>query len=246
VARSVPLVGADSAQPGEIGDSRRQVADAGWASQAEGRGFEPRRPLHSKAPETGPCRFSGSEARWFFDAAPATTVIARGVRTLRLALLTATIAAAAVGCRSETKEARNDRPAAQAASRIEGCTQRILERAEQRAENTTTSKAEIERYIRTTYCMWFEREGVVHDDGTLALGAYLVVLNGGTCARAAPNQPARTVPCEGLDRRGPNVLDCALLHDVRRSEVQDYVAKLQRARTVSCDDGTPLDELGAE
>jgi hypothetical protein len=40
------------------------------------------------------------------------------------------------------------------------------------------------------------------------------------------------------------ILDCALLHHVRRSEVRDYVERLQREGAVECDDGAPLDDLG--
>jgi hypothetical protein len=41
------------------------------------------------------------------------------------------------------------------------------------------------------------------------------------------------------------MLDCGLLDLVRRSEVSEYVSELQRGRDVRCDDGTPLDLLGA-
>jgi hypothetical protein len=40
------------------------------------------------------------------------------------------------------------------------------------------------------------------------------------------------------------VLDCGLLHLVRRNEVQTYLEEL--GRPVECDDGTPLDQLGAD
>jgi hypothetical protein len=39
------------------------------------------------------------------------------------------------------------------------------------------------------------------------------------------------------------VLDCGLLHLVRRSEVRAFVASLEQP--ARCDDGTPLDEIGA-
>jgi uncharacterized protein YjhX (UPF0386 family) len=161
-------------------------------------------------------------------------------------VVTAVIAIAAAGCGSGANEAgRKGGPAARA-SRVERCTQRMLQGAEKRPEHVTRAKAEVERYIRTTYCTPFERDGWVYDDGTLAIGAYFALANGGTCATSRPGEPARTVPCQELDRSGPKILDCALLHHVRQSEVQDYVEKLKEGRTVSCDDGTPLAELGAE
>jgi hypothetical protein len=39
---------------------------------------------------------------------------------------------------------------------------------------------------------------------------------------------------------------CAVLHYVRRDEVRAYIRKLERSQSVSCDDGTPPDKLGAE
>jgi hypothetical protein len=55
--------------------------------------------------------------------------------------------------------------------------------------------------------------------------------------------PAMTIPCEELDR-GPKVLDCAILHHVRRSEVRKYVEDVERERDVRCDDGTAVGALG--
>lgn len=127
------------------------------------------------------------------------------------------------------------------AERIEECTERML-----RGENSDdASRAEVKDYVETTYCAPFERRGWVYDDGALAIDAQLWLESSGSevCATQRPGTPARTVPCEELER-GPTVLDCALLHHVRRSEVRTYVAKLERGREVSCDDGTALDALG--
>jgi hypothetical protein len=62
---------------------------------------------------------------------------------------------------------------------------------------------------------------------------------------AEAGEGGETVPCEELEGDGPLLLDCAILHLVRRGEVREYVEKLERSREVSCDDGTPLARLGA-
>ena len=54
-----------------------------------------------------------------------------------------------------------------------------------------------------------------------------------------------TSACSELPDEASVVLDCAVLHVVRREEVQQYVRELERDREVSCDDGTPLERLGA-
>jgi hypothetical protein len=124
-------------------------------------------------------------------------------------------------------------------SRVEKCVQRFLQQAEDASE-------EAERYVRVKYCDPFERRGFVHDDGTLSIDAYLTVAEGGTCASAKPGEAARTVPCEDIEQGyGPRVLDCALLHLVPRDEVTKYVERLRQLREVTCDDGTPLADLGA-
>jgi hypothetical protein len=49
------------------------------------------------------------------------------------------------------------------------------------------------------------------------------------------------VPCEPSF----DPLECALLHFVRRAEAQAYIHELTKSHHVTCDDGTPLDKLGA-
>jgi hypothetical protein len=41
------------------------------------------------------------------------------------------------------------------------------------------------------------------------------------------------------------LFECGLLHFVRRAEAQAYIHELTKTHHVVCDDGTPLDELGA-
>ena len=145
----------------------------------------------------------------------------------------ALVAAMATGCGSSTS-ASDDR--------VGRCAEHMLARVEELG-TAPGAKVEVERYVRTTYCVPLERRGVVHDDGTLAIGAYTDFFIGGrTCARSEAGEPSRTVPCEAVDK---GVLDCAPLHFVRRTEVQSYLATLESGREVKCDDGTPLDQLGA-
>jgi hypothetical protein len=155
-------------------------------------------------------------------------------------LVIAAILVVIAGCDSQGDGGSRDSAAVGLPSRVDRCTQRFL----QRVEGAPTEEAE--RYARVTYCEPFERRGWVYDDGTLGIDAYLHVASAGTCASAKPGEPARTVPCEDLERgHGPQMLDCALLHFVRRSEVTKYVEGLQQSREVACDDGTPLADLGA-
>jgi hypothetical protein len=142
--------------------------------------------------------------------------------------------AAACGSRDSTSRA----------APVDRCTQRILSRAEV-SRGVAEHRAEAERYVRTTYCARFAREGWVYEDGTLAIGAYKAVSSGGTCGTSRAGEPMRTVPCDQLNEPGPNTLDCALLHFVRRAEVQAYLRRAASGGTVSCDDGTPLEDLGA-
>jgi hypothetical protein len=131
-------------------------------------------------------------------------------------------------------------------SLVEKCTERFLRRVPE------AEREDARRYVEVTYCSRFAGRGWVYDDGALSIEAHKWLEEGGEeeCAKAAPEsepaKPARTVPCEELNRGGPKLIgDCNLLHYVRRSEVRDYVEKLRhRHGDVDCEDGTPLDELG--
>ena len=146
---------------------------------------------------------------------------------------------ALTGCSSgEKKAAQTD---ARVGSRIERCTQRILDRVDGK------SGAETRSYVESAYCGPFARKGWIYADGTLSIDAHLDLLNSGACAalRSNPGGSTTTIPC---DPRAAMLdpLDCALLHYVRKGEVKAYIRKLERSQSVSCDDGTPLDKLGAE
>ena len=125
-----------------------------------------------------------------------------------------------------------------AASRIERCVERFLERA------ADLDEGDVRRYVESTYCGPFERQGWIYQDGTLSIAAH-VEGAAEECVRAEAGGEAETVPCEEVEAGGPLELDCAILHFVPKDEVREYLEELEPGREVSCDDGTPLDELGA-
>jgi hypothetical protein len=88
----------------------------------------------------------------------------------------------------------------------------------------------------------------VYEDGTLSIDAQYWLIGGssGECASGGDGQPAQTIPCGQLEPTGgTQVIDCAILHQVRKSEVRDYLGRLEQSNDVKCDDGTPLEQLGA-
>ncbi|MGZ4357296.1 MAG: hypothetical protein ACXVRU_10840 [Gaiellaceae bacterium] len=165
---------------------------------------------------------------------------------MRPSLAIVLFAAVLAGCGTGSGERRNgamspERDSTAAAAHIEKCVDGFLSRS------TTSggSEQQVRRYIRDTYCAPFEQNGWVYDDGALSIAAQKWLDNGGKCATASDTEPARTVPCEQMNRdTATRIIDCALLHHVRRTEVMAYVAELQRDGDVHCDDGTPLEELG--
>jgi uncharacterized protein YjhX (UPF0386 family) len=144
---------------------------------------------------------------------------------------------ALTGCGGEKKTAQ---PTVDASPRAERCTQRILDRV--RGDNGAEARA----YIDRAYCVPFDRKGWVYADGTLSIDAHLFLLNSGVCSAGTsdPGGSATTTVCDPADLLDP--LECAVLHYVRKDEVKRYIRKLKRKQPVRCDDGTPLDKLGAE
>jgi uncharacterized protein YjhX (UPF0386 family) len=152
---------------------------------------------------------------------------------VRVVLATAVLLTFA-GCSfGEKKATQTD---AKVNSRVERCTERILDRI--------GGGAEVRRYTERTYCSPFARKGWVYTDGTLSIKAHLYLLNGYACSAmtGTPNGHMTTVPC---DPRPLDPLECALLHYVRKDEVRAYIRQLKRSQSVTCDDGTPLDKLGS-
>jgi len=150
-------------------------------------------------------------------------------------ILGATLSACGSGSSGRSNVKPSSAPVA--ASRIERCVDRLL-------RHTTTQNAAGEhaarRYARKTYCARFEENGWIYEDGAVSIAAQTWLDQGAMCARDSEGQPAKTVPCE-VDR---TALDCALLRIVRRSEVREYIHRLDTNGAVKCDDGTALNKLG--
>ena len=165
---------------------------------------------------------------------------------MRAPLAIVLVVAVVAGCGTSTGVERDGAAssganASSAAAHISKCVDRLL----------TTSRAsggseqQVRRYVRDTYCALFERNGWVYGDGALSIAVQKWLEKGGSCATGSSGEPTHTVPCSQTNPgKGTRVIDCALLHHVRRSEVIAYVANLRRDDEVQCDDGTPLDELG--
>jgi hypothetical protein len=143
-------------------------------------------------------------------------------------LLSAVALTAIAGCGSSSENAR-----------VEKCVDRLLSRAEPASRDDEGARD----YARRTYCERFERNGWVYDDGAMSIAAQKWLDEGGTCAVGGEDMPTRIAPCDRLTRSDP-ILDCALLHHVRRREVRAYLQQLDRTVDVACDDGTPFSELG--
>ena len=167
---------------------------------------------------------------------------------------------ATAGDNPDKASATTEAPAS-ASSAVERCTERLLQGADIE-ELSESEKEAVRHYTEQTYCARFAERGWVHDDGTLSIEAHTWLEEGGEeeCAEAEavpegePAKPARTVPCEQVADEGDTIIgDCALLRHVRRSEVRRYLEELSRERggektglvRVECEDGTPLEELGA-
>jgi hypothetical protein len=150
--------------------------------------------------------------------------IATGIAVVVLALMVA------IGCDSTAKSEAGD------SSLVSQCVHRMLARAEGEPRRL------VRDYLRRTYCEPFAKSGWVHSDGTLSIRAHEWMLGAGTCESV---EGTTTLPCDSRAQQEAPLLECGLLHFVRRSEVRPYLEDLQRRRgDVSCDDGTPLDELG--
>lgn len=150
--------------------------------------------------------------------------IATGIALVLLGVVALT------GCGSTDKSAAGESPL------VAQCVHRMLERAEGKPKRLVSD------YVRRTYCEPFAKRGWVHPDGTISIRAHEWLLGAGNCETV---EGTTTMPCDSRAMHEAPLLECGLLHFVRRSEVRVYLADLQRRRgKVSCDDGTPLDKLG--
>jgi hypothetical protein len=150
--------------------------------------------------------------------------IATGIALVLLLLVALT------GCGSTERSEAGEPPL------VAPCVHRMLERA------MGEPKRLVREYLRRTYCEPFAKKGWVHPDGTISIRAHEWLLGAGTCESV---EGTTTTPCDYRAEHEAPLLECGLLHFVRRSEVRVYLADLQSRRgKVSCDDGTPFDELG--
>jgi hypothetical protein len=99
----------------------------------------------------------------------------------------------------------------------------------------------VRSYIQRTYCDRFAKHGWVYEDGTLSIKVQDWLLHGEACSEGTVGGRTVTVSCEPTYE----LFECGLLHFVRRAEAQAYIHELTKTHHVVCDDGTPLDELGA-
>lgn len=165
---------------------------------------------------------------------------------MRASLATVLFAAVLAGCGTSGGGQRDgatstERDSTAATARINKCVDRLLSRSATSGGNEQQAR----RYARDAYCVRFEQNGWVYEDGALSIAAQKWLDTGARCVTGSESEPTRTVPCEPANRdTATGSIDCALLHHVRRTEVMAYVAQLQRDGDVHCDDGTPLEELG--
>jgi hypothetical protein len=136
----------------------------------------------------------------------------------------------AAGCGGGTKSS----------SRVDRCVDKLMARAD-KLHPGEGHESQVRDYARRTYCAPFAARGFVYADGTLSIGAQQWLVHAGTCATSEAGGTSRTVPCEQMFAQ-ETTIDCGMLHYVRKAEVQKY---LRKVGPKSCDDGTPLDELGA-
>ena len=127
-----------------------------------------------------------------------------------------------------------------ATARIDKCVDRLLSRS----RRSGASEQAVRRYARNTYCAPFAGKRWVYADGALSIAAQKWLDKGHRCATSSAGK-TRTIPCEQTSSgTGARIIDCALLHVVRRTEVKAYITELERHGDIRCDDGTPPGELG--
>jgi hypothetical protein len=166
-------------------------------------------------------------------------------RLLGAAVVAGAVALGTAGC-GASRDGGGPTAGEAAETRVERCTSRFLERL-QAGHGARVDPDDLRRYVATTYCAPFEARGWVYDDGSLGIDAHRWATETGVeCGEAGAGEPTRTVPCEVPEKEGGVfVLDCALLHYVRKSEVETYVEELRSQGDVECDDGTDVADLGA-
>ena len=156
---------------------------------------------------------------------------------MAIVVFVAVLAGCGTGGNDQREGAGSTERSSIAAAHVNKCVERLLGRSAS-AENEQNARV----YVENTYCVPFERNGWIYDDGALRIAAQEWLDSGAEeeCVTGDSGEPTRTVPCD----TATEIIDCALLHHVRRAEVIAYVAEFQQDGSVQCDDGTPLAELG--
>jgi hypothetical protein len=154
---------------------------------------------------------------------------------LRYLAVLSICAAALTGCSSHARHATPE----PTNIRVELCVDRLVAGS----NASPAGKELVRRYVRDTYCRRFGQQGWIYGDGALKLAAQLS--SGGTCAEGVVGQPAKVGPCK-VERSSSGVLtiDCGMLRFVRRSEVRNYLRRLQADGPVACEEDIPLAKLG--
>jgi hypothetical protein len=108
----------------------------------------------------------------------------------------AVLALALVGCGAKDDRESAGEMTADAASRVDTCSDRLVAHVETEGLSDA-EKGEIRRYARTTYCSRFAGRGWVNDDGTLSIAAQEAMQAGGEEKCAGMTETGEeTVPCE--------------------------------------------------
>jgi hypothetical protein len=147
---------------------------------------------------------------------------------VRLALIAAVAAVGLAACGSSRSVDRADK-----------CADLMLRLAPEQRDKVP--KAIARDYVLRAYCRRFAKNGWVYADGAMSIDAQKWLVRGYRCATSASSGRTMTVPCEVVQS---GMMDCAMLHYVRRSEARAYVSELDRRGPVACDDGTTPRELG--
>jgi hypothetical protein len=186
-------------------------------------------------------RACGEDKSMFFDDADRHTLLSVRVYVTILISVTMVSACGSGNGGRPGEISLSTPPTAAGLIRINRCVDRLLRQSTLQAVG---DKEAARRYARKTYCRRFEQKGWIYQDGALAIAAQTWLEQQGTCAKGSEGEATKTVSCVPETRGGALILDCALLHIVRRSEVRAYIARLQMSRQVECDDRTPADALG--
>jgi hypothetical protein len=169
------------------------------------------------------------------DPVPERASYSAGVRLIYALVLFAVVLSA---CGSVDNRDEGAASTSTSGGRVERCVDRLMEQNAPGVDAGTSDQAR--RYVRDTYCARFDENGWVYADGALSIEAQKWLDAGATCAVGDAGDSVATVPCTTTEAAGTQILDCALLHIVRRSEVRDYIDRLKTSSPLSATTGLLL------